>query len=423
MTAKTDADAALAQWLIRLEQLHPNNIELGLERVSAVLAAMSIAAPAKTVVTVAGTNGKGSTIAALEWLLQKQGLQVGAYTSPHLCRFNERIRLNGQDCDSQRLCDALDAVEQARAGIALTFFEFTTLAALQLFASQSLDVVLLEVGLGGRLDAVNCIDPDLAIITSIALDHQDWLGDTRDSIAREKAGILRAGIPAVVSDRDPPPTLSSTIDKLGVNARFIGKTFDIDRRPDGLLYTSNDQSFALATNRLPLDSIAAALSAFEQLGYALDADVLKESHSMQLNGRNQLFEVDGVQVLLDVAHNPAAARLLKGRLPTVKRRVAVFAALGDKDWQAMLAELSEDFDAWFLAELPQQTRAIAAATLADYLGSKGQGMISVSKNPRQALARAMQVTSKDDAIVVFGSFHTVGAVLETVQKRSENADG
>lgn len=423
MTTTQQTDLDLAQWLIRLEALHPADIELGLDRVNKVLSNLALGAIAKRIVTVAGTNGKGSTIAALNALLVSQDCKTAVYTSPHLRTFNERICVDGEVISDAVLCGALARVDVARGEIALTFFEFTTLAAMLIFSEADIDVALLEVGLGGRLDAVNCIDPDLAIITSIALDHQAWLGEQRDDIAREKAGILRAAIPAVVSERDPPASLTSAINKLSVSARFIGNDFDIERTPDGLLFSHADVSWAMPTNGLPLDSLGAAVMAFDLLGYALNEMSLASMQGLVLEGRNQRFEVNGVQVLVDVAHNPAAVAHLASLLPTSGRKIAVFAALADKDWQGMLASVSEQFDAWFLAELPSVTRALSASVVANHLGQQGCNMISVSKNAKQALARALQVTGKGDTVIIFGSFYTVGAVLDSLEKRGNHSNG
>ena len=286
------AEPDLAAWLARLESLHPSAIELGLERVAAVAQRMALLPVAARVVTVAGTNGKGSTIAVLDAILRSGGVRTGCYTSPHLQRYNERVRIDGTEATDRQLVDAFQAVEWARDGTSLTYFEFGTLAALKLFQDAGVDCLLLEVGLGGRLDAVNIVDADLAVITSIALDHQDWLGDTREQIALEKAGILRPGCTAVCADPDPPASLLRQFAQLGCELHLLGREFE--PLPD--------------SGGLRGDNVAAALTSAALLGIDVEAlDLQRLLQQLGLEGRVQRARVGGVTVWLDVAHNPAAA--------------------------------------------------------------------------------------------------------------------
>ncbi len=423
------AERDLESWLQRLATLHPKEIELGLDRVGKVSNRLNYGALAERRVSVAGTNGKGSTIATLERLLLDAGQCVGVYTSPHLVRYNERVRINGDNVCDADLCTALAAVDAAREDTPLTYFEFTTLAAFYLFAQQPLDVVLLEVGLGGRLDAVNIIDADIAVITSIAMDHEDWLGDNREAIAAEKAGILRDDITFVCADRDPPVTLRTAAKALNTQSYFIGEQFDYARHADE---SWTWRSAATAFENLPLpalqlDCVAAALQVFMLLDKPVS--VARLSHSLancHLPGRLQQFDYQGISIVLDVAHNPAAAMALAEQLqrrPWPGKTHAVFGVLQDKNWPAMLTPLQELVDSWFLTELQASTRAESAVVIADQLRERGQFVVSVSKNPKQALRRALSIAQAGDRVLVFGSFHTVGPVLESLQNEVETNDG
>ena len=401
------SSASLADWLHRLEQLHPVEIELGLERVGEVAQRLQLLSPAARVVTVAGTNGKGSTVAVLESLAGQLGLRAGAYTSPHFLRFNERVRIAGQEVTDEQLCDAFAQVESQRGDVSLTYFEFATLAALLIFRDEPLDVLLLEVGLGGRLDAVNIVDPDVSVITSIALDHQDWLGDTRDAIAWEKAGILREGRPIVISDPAPPEGLRAAVSEHGAAP----------------VWWVGEQEAAYGpfpeTGLLP-ENIAGALQAATCLGWSLSDEVVaKAVADARPTGRRELRHVAGRDYVLDVAHNPAAASRLADFLrenPVAGRTVAVFSVMSDKDSRAMFDAAIPAVDAWFLADQPGNARAASAAELADTLREAGGGMTSVSKNLKQAMRRAQSITGAGDRIVVFGSFYTVAEVLPLLEK-------
>lgn len=414
-------EPALTAWLARLEALYPQPIKLGLERVATVANRLGLLPVSVPVVTVAGTNGKGSVVAALEALLHRGGVTAGVYTSPHLLRFNERIRIGGEEASDSDIVAALDRVEAARGEVSLSYFEYTTLAALLLFRASAVEVVVLEVGLGGRLDAVNIVDPTVAVITSIALDHQAWLGDSLDQIAGEKAGILRAGRPAVIAATDPPPGLRAAVAASAADALWLQQDFGFASEGvqwRGWLRTSTGARRPLPPlenpSLLPVN-LCAALQVLETLGLpASDADLQTVLPALRPPGRRQRLAVAGLDLILDVAHNPAAVAILVELVdatPCNGKTIAVFSAMADKDIKAMVETAGERFAAWFLADQPGNTRAAPASTIAALLREAGQGMISVSKNLRQALARARSVAAPGDRLVVFGSFHTVAAAM------------
>ncbi|MEE4661273.1 MAG: Mur ligase family protein, partial [Halieaceae bacterium] len=291
------AQRSLDAWLDYLLTLHPRNIELGLERVASVAERLALLTPAPTVVTVAGTNGKGTTTTLVEALALHAGKRVGVYTSPHLLRYNERIRVNGLPVDDRQIVAAFEVIEAARGAVPLTFFEFGTLAALQVFAAQPLDVVVLEVGLGGRLDATNIVDPDIAVITSIALDHQEWLGDTREAIGAEKAGILRTGVPAIIADRDPPDS---------VLQRAAELQCPVERW--------SDRFQSPLQNGLRPENVFAALAVARRLGIHPGDAAAEVLAGVTVPGRLQRTSLQGRPVVLDVAHNPHAAAHLANNL-------------------------------------------------------------------------------------------------------------
>ena len=418
-------EPALAAWLARLEALYPQPIKLGLERVAVVATTLGLLPVVVPVVTVAGTNGKGSVVAALEALLQRAGVSAGVYTSPHLLRFNERIRIAGKDAADADIVAALEQVEAARGAVSLTYFEYTTLAALLLFRARAVEVVVLEVGLGGRLDAVNIVDPTVAVITSIALDHQEWLGDSLDQIAREKAGILRSGRPAVIAATEPPGLIAAVEDS-GARACWLEREFGFapaGSQWQGWLQTRAGERRQLPTLQNPAllpANLCAALQALELLALpATDADIAAVVPALQPPGRRQRLTVAGLELILDVAHNPAAVDKLVEFIDTNHckgKTIAVFSAMADKDIRAMIDAVGERFAAWFLADQPGSARAAQAAAIAALLREAGQEMISVSKNLRQALARARSVMAPGDRLVVFGSFHTVAAAMSWLAK-------
>ena len=416
----------LDDWLAHCEQLHPKTIDMGLDRVRAVAERMGLRFDCP-VFTVAGTNGKGSTCAMLEAILTQAGFRTGLFTSPHLVRFEERCRIRGQNVDASDLVAAFARVESARAEISLTYFEFTTLAILDTLARAGLDAVILEVGLGGRLDAVNIIDTDCAIITSIDIDHAELLGDTREKIGFEKAGILRTGRPAIVSDPVPPQSVIDRATEIGADLWLLGRDFNYSgdkqqwawagrgRRYAGLAYPA----LRGANQLINASGVLAALTAMRQQLPVTAQAVRNGLALVDLPGRFQV--VPGQPALvLDVAHNPHSVAALAlnldamGFYPTTH---AVFGAMADKDLAPMLAKVGPLVDHWYFTDLPTP-RAEKGAVLQQkwnalqmVSGGLRQVNTSVHSDPLQALQAAVAAADPADRIVVFGSFYTVGGVL------------
>ena len=424
--------STLAEWLAHCERLHPKTIDLTLERVQRVRARLGLAFDCP-VFTVAGTNGKGSTCAMLEAILQHAGYRVGVYTSPHLVHFEERCRIGGAAVDASALLPHFAAVDAARADEALTYFEFTTLVILRLLSEAGLDAVVLEVGLGGRLDAVNAVDTDCAILTSIDLDHMDYLGPDRESIGREKAGIMRAGRAAVVSDPLPPQSVLAHAAAIGADLRRFGSDFNYrgdkqqwdwagrTRRHPGLAYPA----LRGANQLLNASGVLAALEALRER-LPITAQAIRNGLAMvELPGRFQIVPGEPVLVL-DVAHNPHAVATLAENLDQMgyyPRTRVVFGAMRDKDIVPMVARLLPLVDHWHLCDLPTARAASAAELLAlreQALRSRPAGAAplpdgagaSLHAGPREALVAALDAADPTDRIVVFGSFFTVGGVLE-----------
>ena len=403
---------SLSDWLSYLEKIHPSVIDLGLHRVGLVADRLGLRQLPATVVTVGGTNGKGTTCALLEAIYRAAGYRVGVYSSPHLLRYNERVRIQGQDASDAELCQAFAAVEAARGEVSLTFFEFGTLAALWLFRAAAPDLVLLEVGLGGRLDATNLVESDLAVVTSIALDHCDWLGDTREAIASQKAGIYRPGEPANSGEPNPPVTLAQTAQAIGAKLLQVGADF---RRHEAEavwhFQGARQQWRELPYPELPLDNAVTALAVVEQLSLPIDSAAIRTGLAgARLAGRMQLLRTQP-QVTLDVAHNPHSAHYLARQLAArgkVGRRLAVAGMLKDKDIRQTLGELVELVDLWFLADL-HGARAALAQELSAVLPSESARhcYASVADAYREALATAQE----QDEIIVLGSFHTVAEAM------------
>ncbi|MEZ5572368.1 MAG: bifunctional tetrahydrofolate synthase/dihydrofolate synthase [Halioglobus sp.] len=421
------SNTSLEQWLRRLETLHPRDIELGLERVRTVAQQLDLLPVSHRVVTVAGTNGKGSTVAVLEALLTEAGYRVGAFTSPHLLHFNERIRVNAADASDKQIVDAFAAIDQARQGISLTYFEFATLAALLIFKENALDIIVLEVGLGGRLDAVNIVDSTVSVITSIDLDHQDWLGETRGQIAREKAGIVRNARPVVIAEPDPPPELMESIIAVGAQPVYrLGHEFSVAVTGDewqGQLQEGDGRQRELPPvhrGALLPENIAAALQAALLLDIQYSEEVLHRALAKSaLAGRRQIRKIGDCEYVLDVAHNPASVNKLLEYLvisPCKGKTLCLFSVMSDKDIESIVSAAADRFDAWFLADQPGNQRAAAASMVAGLLTAAGQRMISISKNLRQALRRAQGIMVTGDRLVIFGSFYTVAGVLTLLNK-------
>ncbi|MFZ5458600.1 bifunctional tetrahydrofolate synthase/dihydrofolate synthase [Pseudomonas stutzeri] len=420
---------SLADWLAYLEQLHPTAIDMGLDRVRAVAARMAMTRPAPLVVTVTGTNGKGSTCAFIASLLNAQGLKVGSYSSPHLLRYNERVLLSGREASDAELCEAFAVVEAARGEISLTYFEMGTLAAFWLFERAGLDAVVLEVGLGGRLDAVNIVDADLAVITNIGLDHADWLGNSRESVAYEKAGILREGKPALCGDLDPPQPLLDHANSLSAPLLLRGRDFDLAMGAGDWHWRGVDAAGAplelhgLPLLTLPMENAALALQAYAMLGLPWDparlARALLQTRVVgRLDSRQIVWNGRRIALLLDVGHNPHAAAFLAQRLeqrPVAGTRLAVFGLLADKDLAGVLDALVPSISDWAVAPLPTP-RTQSATQLAAALLERGAS-VSEYATIEQALEAQCARAESVDEILVFGSFYCVAAALEWLEQQ------
>jgi dihydrofolate synthase / folylpolyglutamate synthase len=400
---------SLEEWLRYIEQQHPKSIALGLERVARVLQQLEIALPFP-VITVGGTNGKGSTCAMLEAILRSAGYRTGLYTSPHLLRYNERVRIAGAEAADEALVDSFAQVQRARGDVPLTYFEFGTLAAFCLLSKDKIDAAILEVGLGGRLDAVNAVDADCAVLTSVGIDHVEYLGPTREHIGREKAGIFRAGRPAVVAEPDPPePVLSAAGNKL-----FVGKDFGFQAEARQWSYWGpRGKRAGLAwpalRGRIQLRNAAAALCALDSLDLPIAMqDVRRGLAEVELPGRFQVLP-GRPQVILDVAHNAQAARTLAANLAEsgfAPETIAVCGMLRDKDIAAVLRELAPRITRWHVASL-HAARGASAAEVASHI----QGNVQHYDSPASAFQAATAIAGDDDKIVVFGSFLTVADVM------------
>jgi dihydrofolate synthase/folylpolyglutamate synthase len=415
----------LDEWLRWQESLHDKEIDLGLDRVNQVFIRLGIKSLAKKVITVAGTNGKGSCVAFLEKLYLAAGYQAGSYTSPHLLRYNERINIAGQPVADDALFDAFEAVDQARGDISLTYFEFGTLAAFYLFAQQVLDIVILEVGMGGRLDATNIIDADGALITAIGLDHQAWLGTNREDIAREKAGILRPGQIAVCGDRQPPASLIDTANKLLAKLVCLGQGFD---------YTVFDSHWqwsgaGLIFSELPLPMVPVQAQ-FENISAALQMAVLLQAempftaaHLLEaltnyvLPGRCQLV-AQSPEVWLDVAHNPQAIKVLVDTLAGLPGRLThfVIGIMADKDVAGIIDTLAAINGHWYVAA-PQCARALKVQTLCEIVTVHNPLSVNRFGSIAEAYTHAMQNAGSSGRVVVAGSFYTVAEVM--AERRSK----
>lgn len=421
---------SLGEWLAYLEQLHPSAIDMGLERSQNVLARLALGKLAPRVVTVTGTNGKGSTCAFVAAMLRAQGLKVGVYSSPHLLRYNERVLIDGHEASDERLCEAFAAVEAARGDISLTYFEMGTLAAFWLFYQSKLDAVVLEVGLGGRLDTVNVVDADLALVTSIGVDHVDYLGDTRELVAFEKAGIFRAGKPALCGDLDPPQPLLDKAQELAAPLFLRGRDFDLESTGEAWHWRGTTAEGSPVELRdlplldLPMENATLALQAYLLSGLPWDAGQIRQALlATHITGRldRRLLHWRGkpVELLLDVGHNPHAAQYLARRLaarPLKGRRLAVFGLLADKDLEGVVAPLQGLVDDWAVAPL-DTPRSRPAAELADALTNLGASVKSYASVDAALEGQCAQATA-DDQILLFGSFFCVAQALEWLARQA-----
>lgn len=419
MTSQNTKPTEVDDWLLYIEALHPKSIEMGLDRVRAVAEKLKLN-PTFPIITVAGTNGKGSVCAMLSHIYHQADYKVGAYTSPHLNRYNERVCISLQMIEDYALCNAFEAVEAAREDIALTYFEMGTLAAMWHFCHEKLDVLILEVGLGGRLDAVNVFEPSCAIVTTVDLDHMEFLGETRELIGLEKAGIFRENIPAICGDDNPPKSLIDYAHKIGASLALIGHDFHVKNTNLGWQYSSKSLILELPSLGLFGDfqhnNAACAIWAVQYLKSHLpisESNIHAALAEVKLTGRFQQLQ-DSPLVILDVAHNPHAAKSLAQNLrnlPCKGRTLAVFAMLADKDIHGVVNAVENEIDAWYLADI-HIARGAKAHTLLDVVAQYDH------KKPHylfEDVALALKTACKDadnnDRIIVFGSFYTVADAI------------
>ena len=401
--------------------MHSKSIDLGLARVRTVYETLLPDGPVPFTLTVGGTNGKGSSVAVLASILRAEGYRVGAYTSPHLLRYNERINVNGEPADDEAICAAFERIDRARNGISLSFFEFGTLAALDLFSASALDVQILEVGLGGRLDAVNIIEPNAALIASIAIDHRDWFGDSREAIALEKAGILRPGRPAIIGDPNPPGSLIDFAESRGIDLCRQGRDFGYERTGSGWNWFGP----GVRLEHLPMPAIpgehqllnaAAILQLLHAVGRqrpVTELAIRKGLETVKLAGRFQYF--DGpVPVLVDVAHNPQAAEILADYLRTrfsEKRVHAVFAIMRDKDIAGIINPIKPLVDRWYLAPVPLARAASESELRAIFAELSVDNLVGGFKGAVEAFHAAKSNANTGDLVVVFGTFPLVAEFI------------
>lgn len=479
---------SLSDWLRWQEKLHPSTIDLGLDRMRRTLQRLAWQPPKCPVITVGGTNGKGSTVALTSRILAAAGYRVGTFTSPHLLRYNERIVLDGREISDESLVAAFERIDAARGDDTLTFFEFNTLAALLIFDTAGVDAMVLEVGLGGRLDSVNAVDADVAIVTSISLDHMDWLGPDVESIGREKAGIFRSGRPAIFGSRDMPASIADTARKLGAPLYRLGREFDWNcnsaaqaganrhgsslevapGRRDSSAAASRDASrsasSAAATDtrlrsvehevmpahaedgdagrwswrgrnssyddlprpalvgELQFDNASAVLCALECLSARLPVTreaIERGLRTVTLPGRFQSIQREGIEWILDVAHNPAAAQALAGQLAARRasgRTIAVCGILGDKDIEGVASALRGSFDVWIVVGL-DSPRAVPLEALSQRLAKAGANVVASAESVADGCELAEKMARAGDRVVAFGSFLTVGPALEWIHAR------
>ncbi len=412
---------SLDQWLHRLESLHPKSIDLGLARIKKVFDTINPSCLKPFTITVAGTNGKGSCIALLEAILRADGYRVGAYTSPHLLHYNERIRIDGIPVIDAMICESFQRIDRARAHTSLSYFEFGTLAALDIFSRADLDVQLLEVGLGGRLDAVNIVDPDAALITTIAIDHSDWLGESREAIGLEKAGIFRENLPAVVGDPSPPQSMLQRARAQKVHLSRIGENFGFEPVETGWRWYGSGRTI----RALPYPALQGehqlqnASAVLQTLALVADERPVSEAAirqgltAAQLPGRFQIIPGE-VPVLLDVAHNPQAAEALahhlRARFPG-RRIVAVFSIMRDKDIRGVIAQMKPLVDHWYVAPLAIARCAEDAQIAQAFSDCTIDAVSHGFDHFRSAFSAATHDAGEDDIIVIFGSFFLVAEYL------------
>lgn len=410
----------LEQWLDYIGGLHPIKWDLTLDRVAEVARRLGVVQPARRVILVAGTNGKGSCCQALAALATGAGVSFGVTTSPHLRHFNERIQINGAEATDLQIVSAFEQIELARSDISLSYFEFACLAALLLFKEADLDLAILEIGLGGRLDAMNLVDPDISVILPIALDHQSYLGDTLEAIGLEKAGILRPNGTLVLADPDPPNSILAEAARQRCQVKRIGREFDWADGEVSWMAAELQQSLTLpsAETSLPNGSLAAAVQAMAELGL-LNPNSVGKLCNVSLLGRLTRLDLAGQCVYLDVAHNPhavvrLAAELSRRGCPSIR---VVFGLYADKDVQAIIAAIGPMVHFWHLTQV-SEARALPVEQLMACLPLADQARAESTVSVQQALENAIRSSVGTDTIVVFGSFPVVGEALEYLDRQS-----
>lgn len=406
---------SLEDWLVYIEGQHPNNIELGLDRCSQVFAKLNLNRPSQQVITVAGTNGKGSTCAMLTQYLVNDRYTVGTFTSPHFIEFNERIAINGSPVTDDTICQAFDAIDNVRDDIQLTYFEFNTLAAFYIFSQAQLDFWVLEVGLGGRLDSVNMMDTDVAVVTSIALDHTDWLGDSLDIIAQEKTGIARKDKLLISGVQNPPETIEKTAKHIGAILKQKHRDYSFQSDTSSWLWTAEGVTFSsLTLPKLPIENAATVIAVLYYAKLKPTLDKLNRLfQSASLLGRFQQVN-DKPKIIIDVAHNPeAAGELLKQLQCLTNKPIAICGMLQDKDIKSVLLTLDPIIDQWSFLDL-NVPRGAKAQTLRNFV-NRGNTYTSMDDAISSAIDTAY---NEDRAIIVFGSFHTVAAYLQHHKKEN-----
>ncbi len=412
---------SLQAWLDWQEELHPRAIDLGLSRAALVFQKLNRADIKPVTITVAGTNGKGSCVAFLEGIYKAQGYKVGTYTSPHILKYNERIKIDGVPVSDELICQAFERIDKARDDVSLSYFEFGTLAALDIFSRAKLDVQLLEVGLGGRLDAVNIVDPDVAIVSSIDIDHVDWLGGTREAIGREKAGIFRKNIPAIIGDLEPPQSLFQCAKEKQALLFCLGKDFSYEKSLLGWNWHCINQSYT----DLPYpvlkgehqfrnaSTVIFAVMQMQKLLPVSEKAIHQGLKNAQLLGRFQLCE-ENIPVLLDVAHNPQAVRTLVEHLSenfADKKIHAVFSMMKDKDINCVIELIKDKISDWFIAPLKNSRAATEEMMQACFKKQNINQVAMGFESFNEAYSAAKQHAGQDDLILIFGSFFLVSEYL------------
>ena len=413
---------SLEAWLDYIDKLHPKEIELGLDRIKPIFQKIIKSPIAKDVVVIGGTNGKGSSVEYLSELLRNSGKKVGTYTSPHIFNFNERIRINGEESPDSRIIKSFEFVEEARDSVQMTYFEFSTLAAIHLLSESNLDIVILEVGLGGRLDAVNVVEPDISILTNVQLDHQDWLGNNLEMIAKEKSAIFRKGKPAIIGERNSPISVTKEIERLEARPYKLGKDFDLDidtiKKKWSYEFHALDKDISIPniklTNLSP-ESASVAITAFLLLGEKIDSENKKVLENTQLKARCELINN---KFIVDVSHNPAAVTNL---VNFIKRNFkdnieihAVFGVMSDKDAVGMIKSIKGLISYWYTAS-PRIDRAMNSSELASTLRSLTNSKIRDMKEVDKAVIEAFKHSNQSNIVLVLGSFYTVSEAYPIIK--------